>query len=92
VKGKVHSLAPQAKAVLLKYNLLSTDINWDFFNTVKKDIKFNTQGWIISDHFPDGLDCKQLFKSFPANTMGRRFPVILNTPKYHQNRCNETAL
>jgi hypothetical protein len=60
MKGKVHSLAPQAKAVLLKYDLLSTDIKWNFFNTVKKDPKFKTQGWILSDHFPDGIDGKQL--------------------------------
>ena len=60
MKGKVHSLAPQAKAVLLKYDLLSTDIKWNFFNTMKKDLKFNTQGWILSDHFPDGIDGKQL--------------------------------
>lgn len=54
-------LDPRAKEVLLKYDALSTKIKKDFYTTLSKDPKkFSSQGWILSDHFPDGIDGKQL--------------------------------
>jgi hypothetical protein len=48
------------KDVLLRYDAKSTQLKKDFFDKVSKDPKFATQGWVLSDHFPDGIDGKQL--------------------------------
>ena len=48
------------KDVLLRYDAKSGQIKRDFFDKVSKDPKFATQGWVLSDHFPDGIDGKQL--------------------------------
>ena len=49
-----------AKDVLLRYDAKSARLKKDFFDRVSKDPKFATQGWVLSDHFPDGIDGKQL--------------------------------
>jgi hypothetical protein len=48
------------KDVLLRYDAKSAQLKKDLFDRVSKDPKFATQGWVLSDHFPDGIDGKQL--------------------------------
>ena len=47
------------KDVLLRYDAKSAQLKKDLFDRVSKDPKFATQGWVLSDHFPDGIDGKQ---------------------------------
>ena len=60
VSKSTPSLDPLAREVLLRYDAMSSKIKRDFYEKVSADPKFSSQGWILSDHFPDGIDGKQL--------------------------------
>ena len=60
VSKSTPTLDPLAREVLLRYDAMSTKIKRDFYEKASADPKFSTQGWILSDHFPDGIDGKQL--------------------------------
>jgi hypothetical protein len=60
IAKRTPALDPLAKEVLLKYDSKSAEIKKKFYDKLSKDKKFLTQGWILSDHFPDGVDGKQL--------------------------------
>mmetsp|Transcript_30655 Transcript_30655/g.43993 ORF Transcript_30655/g.43993 Transcript_30655/m.43993 type:complete len:536 (-) Transcript_30655:236-1843(-) len=59
--NKVKLMDPIAKQVLIKYDALSSKLKTDLYNSLCKDPKkFREQGWVLTDHCPDGVDGKQL--------------------------------
>ena len=56
------TLNPLAKSVLIRYDALSTAVKEEYFKSVCSgdQERFKTEGWILSDYFPDGIDGKQL--------------------------------
>jgi len=57
---KLPALRPAARNVLLKYDALSSKLKADYFASLKRDKDFSKDGWILTDHCPDGIDGKQL--------------------------------
>jgi len=59
--NKVKLMDPIAKQVLIKYDGLSSKLKTELYNSLCKDKKkFREQGWVLTDHCPDGVDGKQL--------------------------------
>ena len=54
---------PLAKAVLISYEAESSKLKTDLYRNLSKEENledFRIHGWVKSDHFPDGIDGKQL--------------------------------
>lgn len=57
---KLPAMRPAARDVLLKYDALSSKLKSDYLATLKRNKDFSKDGWILTDHCPDGVDGKQL--------------------------------